>query len=153
MGRGNESFGKKEVRVKKEKKRKEKELRRQERKEQSRDGNNLDDMIAYVDEFGNITSTPPDPTQKKTVINAEDIEIGVPRDNSPKVNETIRSGVVTFFDTSKGFGFIKDSATGQDVFVHAKSLSSSISENDKVTFEVIKGPKGPNAVNVAVVKG
>ncbi|HEY9125467.1 MAG TPA: cold shock domain-containing protein [Bacteroidales bacterium] len=151
MGRGNESFGKKEVRAKKEKKRKEKEQRRQERKGQSRDGNNLDDMIAYVDEFGNITSTPPDPT-RKTVINAEEIEIGVPRDNSPKVNETIRSGIVTFFDTSKGFGFIKDSASGQDIFVHAKSLSAAIAENDIVTFEVIKGPKGPNAVNVAIVK-
>lgn len=151
MGRGNESFGKKEVRAKQDKKRKEKELRRQERKEQSRDGNNLDDMIAYVDEFGNITSTPPDPTQK-IVINVEDIEIGVPRDNSPKVNITVRSGIVTFFDTSKGFGFIKDSASGQDVFVHAKSLSAAIAENDKVTFEVIKGPKGPNAVNVAIVK-
>ena len=57
MGRSNETFNKKNVREKKEKKRKEKEKKKLNKKE-GRDGNNLDDMIAYVDEFGNITSTP-----------------------------------------------------------------------------------------------
>ena len=149
MGRGNETFGKKEVRAKKEKKRKEKEQKRQDRKQQSRDGNNLDDMIAYVDEYGNITSTPPDLTQKK-VIKAEDIEIGVPRSLASDTDETIRKGVVTFFNDSKGFGFIKDSSSGQDIFVHANALSEPIKENNIVTYEVVKGPKGPNAMNVKV---
>ena len=98
------------------KKRKEKEQKRQDRKQQSRDGNNLDDMIAYVDEYGNITSTPPDLTQKK-VIKAEDIEIGVPRSLASDTDETIRKGVVTFFNDSKGFGFITR-PDGPDVFVH-----------------------------------
>ncbi|HEY4785527.1 MAG TPA: cold shock domain-containing protein [Bacteroidales bacterium] len=149
MGRGNETFGKKEVRAKKDKKRKEKEQKRQERKQQSRDGNNLDDMIAYVDEFGKITSTPPDLSQKQ-VINAEDIEIGVPRNVLPETDETTRKGIVTFFNDSKGFGFIKDTLTQQDVFVHINALIEPIKENNKVTFEIVKGPKGPNAINVKI---
>ena len=145
MGRAHETSSKKEVRIKKEKKRKEKEKKRLERK----DGavNSFDDMIAYVDEFGNLTSTPPDLSQKK-VINLEDIEISVPKSVASDDNETVRRGIVTFFNDSKGFGFIKDSATHEDVFVHINGLIESIKENNKVTFEVVKGPKGPNAVNV-----
>jgi len=60
MGRSNETSSKKEVRKKQEQNRKEKEKKRLERKTKSRDGNNLDDMIAYVDEFGNLSPTPPD---------------------------------------------------------------------------------------------
>jgi hypothetical protein len=76
MGRSQESFNKKEVRNKKEKKRKEKEKKRLERKDKDTSGS-LDDMIAYVDEYGRISSTPPDLTQKE-VINAEDIEVSTP---------------------------------------------------------------------------
>jgi cold shock CspA family protein len=149
MGRGNETFGKKEVRAKKDKKRKDKEQKRQERKQQGRDGNNLDDMIAYVDEFGNITSTPPDLTQKK-IIKAEDIEIKVLRSAAPDPDDLIRKGVVTFFNDSKGFGFIKDTSSQQDVFVHINGLLEPIKENNKVSFEIVKGPKGFNAINVKV---
>lgn len=152
MGRGNETFGKKEVRAKKEKKRKEKEQKRQDRRQQVRDGNNLDDMIAYVDEFGNITSTPPDITQKQ-IIKAEDIEIGVPRSVASDEDEIFHKGVVSFFNESKGFGFIKDSSSGQDIFVHVNALSEPIKENNIVTFEIVKGPKGPNAINVKIYRG
>jgi hypothetical protein len=65
MGRSQETFGKKEVRTKKEKKRKEKEQKRAKRKSEGKK-NSFDDMIAYVDEFGKITSTPPDP--EKTLL-------------------------------------------------------------------------------------
>lgn len=149
MGRGNESFGKKEVRAKKEKKRKEKAQKKEDRKRQSRDGNNLDDMIAYVDEFGNITSTPPDLSQKKD-IKAEDIVIGVPRRSEEEEEVSGHRGVVTFFDESRGFGFIKESITRQDIFVHVNSLTEPIKENTKVIFDIIKGVKGPNAINVKI---
>ena len=145
MGRAHETFGKKEVRIKQEKKRKEKELKKLNKKDGK--GSSLEDMMAYVDEFGNITSTPPDMSLRK-VINAEDIEIGVPKSLESDVNETIRHGIVSFFNDSKGFGFIKDSSTQEDIFVHIKGLIESIKENNKVIFEVVKGPKGPNAVNV-----
>ncbi|HZH71026.1 MAG TPA: cold shock domain-containing protein, partial [Mariniphaga sp.] len=77
MGRSQESFNKKEVRNKKEKKRKEKEKKRLARKENNK-GSSFDDMIAFVDEHGNITDTPPDP-DKKEEVNIEDIQISVPK--------------------------------------------------------------------------
>jgi cold shock CspA family protein len=151
MGRGNESYGKRDVRAKNEKKRKEKEQKRLERKNQSRDGNDLDQMIAYVNEFGQITSTPPDLT-RQTVINVEDIEIGVPRITSENKNELIHRGILTFFDGSKGYGFIKDTRSGQDVFVHINDINEKVSENNIVTFEVIKGTRGLKAINVSLDK-
>ena len=147
MGRSNETFNKKNVRDKKEKKRKEKEKKKLNKKE-GRDGNNLDDMIAYVDEFGNITSTPPDPTLKKTIIKAEDIQLGVPKSLPQDPADLIRKGTVTFFNDSKGYGFIKDIVTQESIFVHANGCVNQIKENNRVTFEVVRGPKGLNAVNV-----
>lgn len=149
MGRSQETFNKKEVRQKREKKRKAKAQKRLDKKENEKK-NSLDDMIAYVDENGMITSTPPDPSKKKE-IKAEDIELGVP---SREEDETdiIRKGVVTFFNDSKGYGFIKDSKTKQGIFVHANNLIDEIKENNMVSFEVEQGPKGLTAVNVKLVK-
>jgi S-adenosylmethionine hydrolase len=81
MGRSQETFNKKEVRNKKEKKRKEKELKRAKKKIEGKKSS-FDEMIAYVDEFGKITSIPPDPG-KKTVIDAESIELNITR-NKPE---------------------------------------------------------------------
>lgn len=148
MGRAHESFSKKEVRTRQEKKRKEKEKKRTERKE-NKGGSGLDDMIAYVDEFGNISSTPKDPSERKAV-NLEDITIGVQRNLQQDARELVNTGVVTFFDTSKGFGFIRDLATGKDIFVHVNDLLEPIKENQKVTFDTIRGLKGLNAKNVKV---
>lgn len=67
MGRGNERFTKKAVRAKKVKKRQDKEKKKLERKQLTRDGNNLDDMIAYVDQYGNITSEPPEIKENEPV--------------------------------------------------------------------------------------
>lgn len=148
MGKAHETSSKKEVRIKKEKKRIEKEKKRLNRKD-GKVTNSYDDMIAYVDEFGNITSTPPDNTQKK-IINLEDIEISVRRTADSDKTDTVRKGIVTFFNDSKGFGFIKDSATQEDFFVHINGLIESIKENNKVTFEIVRGLKGFNAVNVKI---
>ena len=60
----------------------------------------------------------------------------------------MQEGTVKFFNETKGFGFISPSEGGDDIFVHSTGLvSRNIRENDKVTFEVQKGPKGLNAVN------
>ena len=147
MGKVRETFGKKDIRSKKEKKRKEKEQKRQERKENKGTGS-LDDMIAYVDEFGNITSTPPE--TQRTTVSVEEIEIGVRKSAEPDPADLIHTGIVTFFDTTKGFGFIRDSSNQQDVFVHVNGLLESIKEGNKVNFEVIRGLKGLNAINVKV---
>ena len=60
----------------------------------------------------------------------------------------MNKGIVKFFNDSKGFGFIKDDATGSEIFVHVTGLKEPIAENDKVEFEVQEGKKGLNAVNV-----
>ncbi|HNS18276.1 MAG TPA: cold shock domain-containing protein [Bacteroidales bacterium] len=150
MGKGRETFGKKDVRSKKEKKRKEKELKRIERRETKGSGN-PGDMIAYVDEFGNITSTPPDLTKRSTV-KAEDIQIGVPRSLTSDLNDAIHEGIVKFFDDNKGYGFIQDSENKVDIFVHISGVIDPVKEGNKVTFEVVKGINGRNAVNVKIVR-
>jgi cold shock CspA family protein len=150
MSRSQESFNKKEVRNKKEKKRKDKEIKKQNRKENDR-GGSLDDMIAYVDENGMITSTPPDPSLKK-VINLEDIEISIPKSDPNQVFDPIRKGSVTFFNTSKGFGFIRDLETQESVFVHVNNLLEEIKEGNLVNYEVEMGQKGPTAVQVKLYK-
>lgn len=150
MGRAQETFNKKGVRNKKEKKRKEKEAKRLARKESEKKGS-LEDMIAYVDEKGMITSTPPDPNKKKN-IKAENIEISIPKHDSVEITDTIRKGIVTFFNEKKGFGFIKDSETKESVFVHVNNLLEEINENNVVTFEIEMGQKGPVATKVKLFK-
>ena len=103
-------------------------------------------MIAYVDEFGRITDTPPDPEEKEE-IKAEDIEIGVPSREDQEL-DPIRKGVVSFFNDSKGYGFIKDLETKQDFFVHVNNAVDEIREGNLVTFEIGSGQKGPAAMNV-----
>ncbi len=143
-----DSFSKKEREKKLEKKRREKAERKQEKKGAAK--KSFEDMIAYVDEFGNITSTPPDPAQREEV-NAEDIELGIPK-REEEEQDPIRTGVVTFFNEEKGYGFIKDQGTQQSIFVHANGLLHPIKQNDKVTFETQNGRKGPEAVQVKLVK-
>lgn len=147
MGRSTETFSKKEKEKVKQKKRRDKEEKREERKANPTKGQSLDEMLAYVDENGNISSTPPDP-RKKRQIRAEEVQIGVSKQEDQPAQETIRNGVVTFFNESKGYGFIRDLQTQESIFVHATSLAEPITEQDKVTFEVNMTPKGPNAVEV-----
>lgn len=128
--------------------REEKKVRKEERKANA-PGGGFESMLAYVDENGMITSTPPDPTKRK-VIDAEEIELGIPRREKDEVAAD-RVGRVDFFDTSKGFGFIMEDGTQERFFVHVSSLIDDIRENDKVTYEVERGPKGMNAVRVKKV--
>jgi cold shock CspA family protein len=146
MARSQATFSKKEKETKKLKKRKEKEEKKEERKANAVKGKSMEDMLAYVDEDGNITSTPPDPKKKKT-IKQEDIQIGIPT-RVEEITETVKKGVVTFFNESKGYGFIKDMKTQESIFVHVKGLEEPIKENNVVTFEIEMGPKGPNAIKV-----
>ena len=148
MGRAQETFGKKENEKKRLKKKNDKEEKREQRKANAKSGQSLDEMLAYVDENGNISTTPPDPT-KKRIIKDEDIRIGIARQEDLEPEDLIRLGTVTFFNDSKGYGFIKDSQTQESIFVHANGLAGGpIKEGDKVNFEVEMGQKGPTAVRV-----
>jgi cold shock protein len=63
----------------------------------------------------------------------------------------MNKGVVKFYNETKGFGFIKDTSTSKEYFVHSSGLKSNIRENDEVTFDLEEGKKGLNAVNVRKV--
>jgi cold shock CspA family protein len=148
MGRSQETFNKKEVRKKKDKKKKDKEAKKMARRDNEKSGS-LDDMIAYVDENGNFSNTPPDPS-KKVEINVEDIELGIPKREDLVDENPVKKGTVTFFNDSKGYGFIKDTTTHESIFVHANNLLEEIKENNLVTYEVEMGQKGPTAVRVKI---
>jgi cold shock protein len=60
----------------------------------------------------------------------------------------MKQGTVKFFNQTKGFGFVKETATGEEFFVHVSGLVDEIRENDAITFEVQQGKKGLNAVKV-----
>jgi CspA family cold shock protein len=62
----------------------------------------------------------------------------------------MKTGVVKFYNEAKGFGFITEEGTGQDIFAHASGLKEQIRESDSVQFEVVDGKKGKNAVEVTV---
>ena len=70
--------------------------------------------------------------------------------NNFKLN-TMQKGTVKFFNETKGFGFIKNHETGEDLFVHVTGLIDDIRDNDEVKFETEEGRKGLNAVNVELV--
>jgi cold shock CspA family protein len=150
MGKSQETWNKKEREKQKQKARKEKEERRKERKQNAKDGN-LENMLAYIDENGNISPTPPDP-RKKIVVNAEDIEIGVPKQKPIDPKDLIRKGKVTFFNDAKGYGFIRDHQSGESLFVHVNSCAEPIQQHSDVSFEIEMGPKGASAVNVKLAK-
>ena len=142
-----DSYNKKERQKKKQKRRKEK----AERKEQRKLEENKTPEFMYVDEFGNLTATPPDPTKKKAEVKLEDIDISVPSQEKSSESSFIRTGVVKFFNTEKGYGFIIDDETQESYFVHVNSLTEEIKERDKVSFEIGSGPKGPVANEVKII--
>ncbi|MFA8436315.1 MAG: cold-shock protein [Marinifilaceae bacterium] len=63
----------------------------------------------------------------------------------------MKEGKVKFFNESKGFGFIKDTESNQEYFVHVTGLVDDIKENDEVKFDLKEGKKGLNAINVKLV--
>jgi len=144
-----ETFSKKEKEKKRQQKKKEKEERKAERKANAKSGQSLEDMMAYVDENGNISATPPDP-QKKHVINQNDIVLGS-RNIDGLIPNPVRKGRISFFNHDKGYGFIKDNKTQESIFVHMNELESPVKENDTVTFETEHTVKGLSAVRVKKV--
>ncbi|MDL2243761.1 cold shock domain-containing protein [Bacteroidales bacterium OttesenSCG-928-J19] len=141
------SFNKKEQEKKKQQKRKEKQQKKEERKASG--SSSLDDMIAYVDENGMISSTPPDETNKQK-IDAADIAISIPK--KEEMEEPELRGRIEFFNEDKGYGFIKNAANMDKYFFHISSAPASVREGDQVTFELERGKKGMNAVNIAFIE-
>ena len=141
---GSQSFGKRENEKKKQAKRLEKQKRKEER--QAGGSSSLDDMIAYVDENGNITDTPPE-VRPKVEIDLEDIVIATPKKED--VGSEPLKGRVEYFNTEKGYGFIKDLASAEKYFFHVSSAPEGIREGQLVFFELMRGTRGMNAVKIA----
>ncbi|MFT3738407.1 MAG: cold shock domain-containing protein [Breznakibacter sp.] len=142
------TFNKRELEKKKERKRQEKQKRKEDRKTNGGSGS-FEDMIAYVDENGVITSTPPDSTSKQ-VIATEDIVISTPKQEATV--DPILTGRVQYFDEKKGYGFIRDTESAEVYFFHVSNAPTGIAEGAEVSFELEKGVKGLNAVRIELGK-
>ncbi|MCD8173870.1 MAG: cold shock domain-containing protein [Alistipes sp.] len=138
-----QSFNKRENEKKKAAKRKEKQKRKEERK--AGGTSSMDDMIAYVDEHGNITDTPPEEREKEE-ISLEEIQISTPKKEEVEIEPL--KGRVEYFNTKKGYGFIKDLSSGDKFFFRISAAPAGIAEGNKVTFETERGTRGMNAVNI-----
>jgi len=151
MAKSQQTFSKSEKEKKRLKKREDKRKKMEARK-LDREENGSDGIpIAYVDHQGNLSDTPPDPSMKIKV-KAENIELGIPKkEDSDEAYDPVRTGKVSFYDSSKGFGFIIDTETNEKHFSHVSGMIDDIEENDKVTFELEKGQRGMNAVKVKKV--
>jgi len=146
LAKSTETFSKKEKEKARLKKSRDKKEKAEERKANAGKGKTLEDMMAYIDEYGNITSTPPDPS-RKIKINVDDIRIGTAKQQDLP-HDTVRNGVVSFFNEAKGYGFIKDLQTQESIFVHINALTEPLKENNMVTYETEQGQKGLSAINV-----
>lgn len=138
--------GKRDREKLKEQKRQEKQKRKEDRQYGGK--SSFEDMIAYVDENGILHSTPQD--KPKEVIDASLIAVSVTKREDIEVVPL--EGHVEFFNNSKGYGFVKDSAGIEKYFFHISSAPATIAEQDKVTFELERGERGMNAVKLEIIK-
>src|SRR5688572_3016074 len=141
MARGNQTFSKSEGEKKKRKNRMEKEEKRQDTKANNNKGKPFEDMIAYVDEYGQLSDSQPEITRKKSTINSEDIAVSVAR-RADTAEDGRHTGVITFFNESKGYGFIKDTIAQESFFVHISDMTAMPKEGDKVNFLLGQGKQG-----------
>ena len=142
-----DSFSKKENFKKKLQKQKEKNLKREERKTNNNKGKGLEEMFLYVDENGQLTETRPD-DQNREGINLDDIQLGA----APiPVEEKIQSGIITFL-SDKGYGFITEDSTKDNIFFHENNCAHPVKKGNKVSFDKERSPKGFSAVNIQLIK-
>ena len=97
---------------------------------------------------GRKSTTPPEENIKKQEINVEEIMISTPRkeDEEP----VILRGRIEFFNEARGFGFIKDLAGIEKYFFHVNNVVTDVREGNIVTFDLERGAKGMNAVNICL---
>jgi cold shock CspA family protein len=149
MAKSKETYNKKEKEKKRLKQQQEKKQKMEERKANNQKGLPLENMLAYIDENGNLSDSPPDPRKMK-VFKQEEIEIQVPK--YEKLPDELKKGIIDYYNTDKGFGFIRDLTSGEKIFFHINNVTEAISEKDKVSFNVENGPRGLNAIDVSPVK-
>lgn len=100
MAKSQQTFNKLEKEKKRKKKREDKAKKKAERLANSKKGEGFDSMIAYVDEYGQLTDTPPDPS-KKIKVDASTIEIGIPKKEHVEEESPFKEGKVSFLIVQK----------------------------------------------------
>ena len=138
-----DSLSKKENSKKKTKRRQDKVLRREDRKANNNKGKSLEDMIVYVDINGNFTSTPPH-------LQNRDEDLAKARKSADKTTvnqDTVFTGIVTYL-SEKGYGFITEDKTGENVFFHHGQLNQPVDKQDKVSYKKESTLKGDRAINI-----
>jgi len=143
MGRSQETFRKKENIKKREQRKKEKEIRKENRSTNSTKGKSFEDMLAYVDENGNLTTEKPEGIKKKA-FKVEEIMISTPK---MVEEDDTHQGKVKYYNDQKGWGFINDQF-GERMFFLIAEAPANIKVDDKVTFKIQKGPRGLQAYNI-----
>jgi len=141
-------MNKKELNKQKEIKKQDKQIRKENRKV-NKTSKSFAEMIAYVDEYGAITDTPPDHT-KRINIELENIVISTPKKED--IEDSPLNGRVEYFNTEKGYGFIKQTDSVESYFFHINNAPSFIKSGNIVSFELERGQKGFNAVRIAIIK-
>lgn len=141
-----DSFSKKQQNKKKIEKQKEKESRRESRKSENNKGKSLDEMIVYVDVNGNFTSVPP---------HLQDREADLARAEQQRIvavdPETEFTGTVTFV-SDKGYGFITEDNSRENIYFHQNDLGQALNKYDKVSYRVETSFKGNRAVDIKINK-
>ncbi len=138
--------GKREREKIKQNKRQEKQKRKEQR--QGSGTSSFEEMLAYVDENGLLHTTPQDMKPKKE-IDVSTIEVSVPK-QSETDEPSFLSGCVVRFNDAKGYGFIKEDDSNEQYFFHISNAPAEIAEGDIVTFEIERGERGLNAVQIAI---
>ncbi|CAA7193806.1 cold shock domain-containing protein [Chryseobacterium nematophagum] len=142
-----DSFSKKENFKKKIQKQKEKAQKREERKTSNNKGKSLDEMLMYVDANGQLTSTPPD-NSIVNEIDPDSIQLGAAPIEAEEIRKT---GIVTFF-SEKGYGFITEDKSKENIFFHSNNCTEIVKKGNKVSYEKEKSPKGFSAIDIKLVK-
>ncbi|WP_333862773.1 cold-shock protein [Chitinophaga sp.] len=143
-----ETFSKKEKNNKKAKAKLDKAEKMRFRKTNNDKGKSLEDMLAYVDENGNLTPFAPKGGTESVPLH-ELAAMAKVRSRPPE--DTTRTGFVSFYNSTKGFGFITEDNSKDSIFFHNNQLSQPVKEKDKVTFTKERSPRGYNAANVKLI--
>lgn len=137
-----ESFTKKEYTKKKMKKLQDKQLRRESRKDNNNKGKTLNEMIVYVDVNGHFTQVPPHLQNRDAdLAKAKHIKESVVDLNADF------TGIVNFL-SEKGFGFITEDKTRENIFFHIVQASQTIEKHNKVGYKKELTSKGYQAVEI-----
>jgi cold shock CspA family protein len=145
MAKSKQTSLKKEKEKKRMIRRKEKDQKREERKAAGK--RSYEDMIAYVDENGQFSATPPDP-RDRVELKLEDIQLGARKVSDEDSAPVRNSGRITYYNAEKGYGFIKDSRTKQSLFFSLNNAPAGLKINDVVSYDVNQGTKGPVATSL-----